>query len=215
MAGQRLERREVLRILALAAAASGFPGFSRWTFACGHGATSVVQIKPPRLHAAVLLGRRIRHDRAPDRDDPPERRHAGRARGGRRRVRRLHGLERSDRAVPLSLRPDLARRARAQAARAALRRAPHELANGVSSSPSPTRTSYRAGDEEGREFFKRVREYTVMGFYTSRIGLEQLDYPGLRIYTELPDCPHPGDPEHRVFRRRRLRDMPWPRRPTT
>ena len=35
-----------------------------------------------------------------------------------------------------------------------------------------------------------------MGFYTSRIGLEALDYPGLKLYSESPGCPHPGDPEH-------------------
>ena len=45
MAGQSLERREVLRVLALAAAASSFPGFSRWSFGCGHG-TDIVQIRP-------------------------------------------------------------------------------------------------------------------------------------------------------------------------
>jgi hypothetical protein len=36
-----------------------------------------------------------------------------------------------------------------------------------------------------------------MGFYTSKVGLQQLDYPGLRIYGESPGCPHPGDPGHR------------------
>ena len=60
------------------------------------------------------------------------------------------------------------------------------------------RHEYRAGEDEGRAFFKLMREHTLMGFYTSKIGLEQLDYPGLRsFYAELPGCPHPGDPEHR------------------
>src|SRR5690348_565857 len=36
MAGQGIERREVLRMLAMAAAAAQFPGFSRWAFGCGH-----------------------------------------------------------------------------------------------------------------------------------------------------------------------------------
>ena len=36
MAGQGIRRREVLRILGTAAAAAQFPGFSKWTFACGH-----------------------------------------------------------------------------------------------------------------------------------------------------------------------------------
>jgi len=44
MAGQGLERREVLRILAIAGAASGFPGFARWTFACGHGTPGLLQV---------------------------------------------------------------------------------------------------------------------------------------------------------------------------
>jgi hypothetical protein len=57
---------------------------------------------------------------------------------------------------------------------------------------------YRPGEEDGRAFFELLREYTVMGFYTSRIGLEQLDYPGLQeVYAEMPSCPHPDDPEHR------------------
>ena len=50
---------------------------------------------------------------------------------------------------------------------------------------------------QGQEFFKLLRQYTVMGYYTSRIGLEQLDYPGLRVYSASPECPHKDDPEHR------------------
>jgi len=50
---------------------------------------------------------------------------------------------------------------------------------------------------QGQEFFKLLREYTVMGYYTSRIGLEQLDYPGLKLYSASPECPHKDDPEHR------------------
>src|SRR2546428_2745970 len=36
MAGQGIERREILRAMALAAAASQFPGFRRWVFAHDH-----------------------------------------------------------------------------------------------------------------------------------------------------------------------------------
>jgi hypothetical protein len=35
-----------------------------------------------------------------------------------------------------------------------------------------------------------------MGFYTSRIGLEELDFPGLRFYAESPGCPHVDDRGH-------------------
>ena len=59
------------------------------------------------------------------------------------------------------------------------------------------KSRYRPGEEDGREFFGLIREYTVMGFYTSKVGMESLDYPGLKLYAESPGCPHAGDPEHR------------------
>lgn len=49
---------------------------------------------------------------------------------------------------------------------------------------------------KGREFFLLIRRYTTMGYYTSRVGLKELDYPGLRFYTQSPACPHTNDPEH-------------------
>ena len=55
---------------------------------------------------------------------------------------------------------------------------------------------FREGEEDGRVFFDLVREYTLMGFYTSRVGLEELDYPGLKFYSESPSCPHVNDREH-------------------
>jgi hypothetical protein len=56
---------------------------------------------------------------------------------------------------------------------------------------------HRRGEEEGRRFFALIREYTVMGYYTSRIGMAALGYPGLRHYAESPGCPDPGDPLHK------------------
>ncbi|HKQ79290.1 MAG TPA: gluconate 2-dehydrogenase subunit 3 family protein [Blastocatellia bacterium] len=57
---------------------------------------------------------------------------------------------------------------------------------------------HRAGEEDGRNFFQLVREYTVIGFYTSRVGLEEIGYPGLKQYwREAPGCPHLEDPEHK------------------
>jgi hypothetical protein len=50
---------------------------------------------------------------------------------------------------------------------------------------------------QGQEFFKLMREYTVMGYYTSRVGLEAIDDPGLRLYSSSPECPHKDDAEHR------------------
>lgn len=50
---------------------------------------------------------------------------------------------------------------------------------------------------QGQDFFALMRKHTVIGFYTSRIGLEELDYPGLRLYSASPECPHKDDPEHK------------------
>ena len=51
--------------------------------------------------------------------------------------------------------------------------------------------------QPGREFFSLARKYIVIGFYTSRLGLQSLDYPGLRFYSASPECPHKDDPEHK------------------
>jgi gluconate 2-dehydrogenase gamma chain len=195
MAGQSLERREVLRVLALAATASTFPGFSRWSFGCGHG-SDVVQIKPsqytPRFFSKEEYAtiERLTEMILPS-DGTPGAREAGVAEF-------VDFIGFSDPSAQYAMRYGLtwldayARERHGQPFPAL---------------PADTQTAllqtlaykdkFQTGAEEGREFFERMREYTVMGFYTSRIGLEQLDYPGLKIYTEVPECPHPGNPEHR------------------
>ncbi len=54
------------------------------------------------------------------------------------------------------------------------------------------RKNFREEDKPGQEFFSTMRKYTVMGFYTSQIGLESLDYPGLRFYVDSPAVPQDG-----------------------
>jgi hypothetical protein len=196
MAGQGVERRDVLRILALAAAAGGFPGFSRWSFGCGHGATDVVQIKPtrytPRFFSTdeYAIIERLTELIIPS-DDSPGAREAGVAEF-------VDFMVSSDPSIQYMMRYGLTwldAHARQRHGRP------------FGDLPRDTQTAllqtlaykekYQPGTEEGRDFFDRVREYTVMGFYTSRLGLEALDYPGLRIYTEVPECPHSDNPEHK------------------
>ena len=56
---------------------------------------------------------------------------------------------------------------------------------------------YTPTTEAGREFFQLIRDYTVVGYYTTRIGLESLGYPGLQsVWPAMPGCAHPDDPEH-------------------
>lgn len=205
MAGQGIERREVLRMLALASAVSAAPGFHRWTFAFGdqgphHGT------EPPRADAytprfftadeyalvALLASLIVPTDATPGAaeagvsefidtmvsyDAPLQ----ARFRGGlawldaSTRLRKGRPFEALGRDGQIAILEPLAYKAR-----------------------------YRDGDEEGRRFFTLMREYTVMGFYTSRIGLEQLDAPGLQTYSESPGCPDPSDPEHRHRSARQL-----------
>jgi gluconate 2-dehydrogenase gamma chain len=58
------------------------------------------------------------------------------------------------------------------------------------------RAKHRASEKAGQQFFQLMRRYTVMGFYTTRIGLESLDYPGLTFYSTSPGCTHHDNPEH-------------------
>lgn len=195
MAGQSLERREVLRVLALAAAASSFPGFSRWSFGCGHG-TDIVQIKPsqytPRFFSTEEYAtiERLSELILPS-DGTPGAREAGVAEF-------IDFMVFSDPAVQYRMRYGLtwldtyAREVHGQPFAALTPEAQAALLQSLA-----YKDKSQPGTEEGRDFFARIREYTVMGFYTSRIGLEALDYPGLKIYMEIPECPHPDNPEHR------------------
>jgi hypothetical protein len=59
------------------------------------------------------------------------------------------------------------------------------------------KAKFKPGTEQGRDFFRFLRDYSVVGYYTTKIGLESLGYPGLRmIWPSMPGCTHPNDPEH-------------------
>ncbi len=198
MGGQNLHRREALRLLSLAAAASQFSGFSRWAFACGLHPSSPLSLPSPGSYKPQFFTSEefalLEHltELIIPNDGTPGAREAGvcefidfmaandpkiqfRFRFGLSWMdshsRWLHG--KSFRDLDPSLQTELL----------------EHLAH---------KDKYRQHEEDGRAFFRLLREYTVMGFYTSRIGLEQLDYPGLKtMYETMPGCPHPDDPEHR------------------
>ena len=59
------------------------------------------------------------------------------------------------------------------------------------------KAKFKAGTEYGREFFLFLRDYVVVGFYTTKIGLESIGYPGLRTFwPAMPACSHVDDREH-------------------
>jgi len=190
MAGQGLERREVLRAMALAAAASRFRGFHRWAFACEHVGAQPAQVKPAVYTPQFFTTEEYSTVECLCDLIIPGAREAGVSEF-------VDFMVFSDPGVQYGFRYGLSWLG-AQAKR--LHDTPFRSWTAADQTELLKHLAYkdqfRPGEEEGREFFKLIREYTIMGFYTSRVGLEQLDYPGLKFYSESPGCPHGDDPEH-------------------
>ncbi|MGH9432594.1 MAG: gluconate 2-dehydrogenase subunit 3 family protein [Terriglobia bacterium] len=196
MAGQSVERREVLRILALAAAASNFPGFHRWAFACGHGdlkaSSAPAAHYTPQFFTAheYAMVERLTDLIIPAGGGP------GATEAGVSEF--IDFMAWSDASIQYRFRYGLTwLDTRSDAIH---RKAFLDLNEGGQKDildHLAYKRKFRPGEEEGRDFFALIREYTLMGFYTSRVGLQELDYPGLKVfYTETPRCPHHGDPGH-------------------
>jgi gluconate 2-dehydrogenase gamma chain len=195
MAGQSIERREVLRILSIAAGAATFPGFSKWSFACGHIGDVPAEVKPAVYRPAFFNAREYALiERLTDliipSDGTPGAREAGVSEFIDLMASRDPELQRDFR-TGLNW---LNTRAQKGWGTAFLMLSPPQQTDLLES--LAYQKKFRAGEERGREFFELVREYTVMGFYTSEIGLKELDFPGLKFYGESPSCPHKDNPEH-------------------
>ena len=195
MAGQSLERREVLRILAMASVAAQFPGFRRWAFACEHVRADSLQIKDasyspkfftPAEYATV--------ERLTEMIIPSDGGAGAREAGVSEFV---DFMVWSDPSLQYKFRFGLgwldahAERLHSNNFTGLEPEQQNEILRRVA-----YKKEFRDGEEDGRVFFRLMREYTVMGFYTSRVGLEELDYPGLKFYSESPSCPHVNDREH-------------------
>ncbi|MBZ5667728.1 MAG: gluconate 2-dehydrogenase subunit 3 family protein [Acidobacteriia bacterium] len=196
MAGQSIERREVLRMLTLAATAATFPGFSKWSFACGHVGNALTQVKPAVYQPLFFTSpeyamiERLTDIIIPT-DDTPGARDAGVSEFIDLMVSRDPDLQRDFRTGLKWLNTHSQKTSGA----IFLRLNAHQQTSLLES--MAYKNKFRPGEEPGRKFFALVREYTVMGFYTSEIGLKELDFPGLKFYAESPSCPHKDDPEHR------------------
>jgi gluconate 2-dehydrogenase gamma chain len=195
MAGQGIQRREVLRILGTAAAAAQFPGFSKWAFACGHAGNVRLQIKPasyyPQFFTAgeYAMVERLAEIIIPN-DGTPGAKEAGVAEF-------IDFMVANDPEVQYEFRTGL----RWLNAHAAQKDGKHlvELTAQQQTSllePLGFKDKAKPGEEDGRRFFHLMRRYTVTGFYTSEVGYQALDNPALKFYAESPECPHKGDPEH-------------------
>jgi hypothetical protein len=217
MAGQGIDRRQALRYIGMASVAATFPGFSRWTFACAqhiHGAAQAAASAQPYkpLFLSADHFRFVEHlaEMIIPADDSPGAKDAG--------VAEFIDFALANR-VPVDARSDL--RSTTDAIRAgddaqvrflgglnwlnARSRSEfgHEFLDCTADQQESLleslayKAKFKPTTERGREFFQMLRDYTVVGFYTTKIGLEALGYPGLRtVWPKMPGCTHPDDPEH-------------------
>jgi gluconate 2-dehydrogenase gamma chain len=195
MAGQGVQRREMLRILGTAAAAATFPGFSKWGFACGHVGNAALQIKPaeyrPQFFTAAeyAMVERLAEVIIPS-DSTPGAKEAGVSEF-------IDFMVASNPEVQYSFRMGLGwlnAHSEQPNGKRFIDLTPEQQTSLLE--PLGFKDKARPGEEPGREFFAMMREYTVTGFYTSEIGFKELDNPALKFYAESPECPHKGDPEH-------------------
>jgi len=196
MAGQGVHRREILRILGTAAAAATFPGFSKWGFACGHVGNAALQIKPaayhPQFFSAPEYGmiERLAEIIIPS-DQSPGAKEAGVAEF-------IDFMIAHDPDQQYPFRTGLVwlnSHSERLHEKNFLTLTPAQQISVLE--PLGFKGKARPGEEPGRKFFALMREYTVTGFYTSEVGFKELDNPALKFYSESPECPHKGDPEHR------------------
>ena len=200
MAGQGIQRREMLRILGTAAAAAKFPGFSRWGFACGHTGKSAFEIRPASYHPVFFTPAEYAMiERLVEIILPSDETHGAKEAGVAEFIDFLVG---SDPEAQYPLRMGLAW-LNAHSDRNTGKRFLDLSAEQQNSLLEPLgfKEKVRAGEEDGRKFFALIREYTVIGFYTSEIGFKELDNPALKFYSESPECPHKDDREHKHLTR--------------
>jgi hypothetical protein len=215
--GQGIERRQILQFIGIAAVAGTFPGFSKWAFACSEdhlqstpSAATSDSYKPLFFSSQQYRMVEQLAEMIIPHDDTPGAKEAG--------VAEFIDFMVANR-VPVSTSRDIRSTDDAIAAGKELQNkfiAGLDWMNARSHSEfgrpfmdcTPEqqnslleelayKTKFKPTTESGRVFFQMMRDYTVVGYYTTKIGLQTLGYPGLRTFWgKLPGCPHPDDPEH-------------------
>ena len=221
MGGQGTERRDILRYIGMAAIAGTFPGFSKWVFACpqGHSETTTASqstgpYKPlffSPQHYAML--EHIAEMIIPE-DGTPGAKQAGVAEfidfmvANRVPVSASHDIRSTEDAIEMGNEAQnrfiagldwMNARCNSEFGRSFMDCTPDQQ-NGLLEELA-YKAKFKPTTESGRAFFQLMREYTVVGYYTTKIGLESLGYPGLRtVWPKMPGCTHPDDPEHANLR---------------
>jgi gluconate 2-dehydrogenase subunit 3-like protein len=195
MANQSPDRRAVLEMLAKVAAVSQIPGFCRWSFASEHEHSAPAKaaayqpqfFSPSEYHLLDRLTDLIIPPDIPP-DETPGAHDAG-------VVEFIDLMVAHDPALQFRFRRGLG-----LIDTLAVQTHSQDFMNLPAEEQEHllrTIASPNQFELEAPAFFHLLRTYTVMGYYTTRIGLEALDDPGLRLYSASPECPHKDDPEHR------------------
>lgn len=214
MGGQGIERREILRYIGIASIAATFPGFRQWSFACSHAQNPAEQsassYKPLFFSADhYRLLEQVAEMIIPA-DDTPGAKQAGVAEFidfmvANRAPVSPHGEIRST-ADAIREGDDVQVRFLAGLDWINVRSRQRFDRQFLESSAEQQNSlleeiaykeKFKSAGEAGRDFFQLIRDYTVVGYYTSKIGLESIGYPGLRtVWPKMPGCAHHDDPEH-------------------
>lgn len=221
MGGQGIERRDILRFIGIASIAGTFPGFNKWAFACAQnhvhenvvaaaaqapaGAYRPLFFNPQQFQMIEHISEMILPS-----DDTAGAKEAG--------VSEFIDFIVANR-VPVSAKRDVRC---AQDAIELGNEAQNRFVAGLdwmnsrsksefglvflASTPEQQKSlleeiaykaKFKPTTESGRQFFQLMRDYTVVGYYTTKIGLESLGYPGLRVvWPSMPGCSHTNDREH-------------------
>lgn len=187
MAGQGLTRRKALQYMALAATVSQFAGFEKWAYAHSHDhpvAQPTGKPYKPRFFSkkefatiAALCERIIPSD------DTPGAFEAGVAEF----IDLIIFYDKGD------VQPAM-RRVVADANAVAYEL--HDTSFVHLDAPKQDETLTRMMKEK-KKSFDLIRNYVVMGYFNSKVGMEYLDVPFLKTWTGGTDCKHLDDPEHR------------------
>jgi hypothetical protein len=221
LGGQSIERREILRYIGIAAVAASFPGFNRWAFACpmNHPGRAAPQSRPQDYQPLFFSReqfRMVEHlaEMIIPQDDTPGAKQAGVAEfidfmvANRVPVSTSRDIRSTDDAIEAGNESQIRfvaglnwMNARAQSLfkREFMNCSPEEQNSLLED--LAYKEKFKPTTGVGRAFFQMMRDYTVVGYYTTEIGLEAIGDPGLQTaWAGLPGCPHLDDPEHKNLR---------------
>jgi gluconate 2-dehydrogenase gamma chain len=217
MGGQGTQRRDILRYIGIASVAASFPGFRQWAFACSHKSPDLLLSQVSKEPYKLLFFspeqfRLVEHlaEMIIPADDTPGAKQAGVAEfidfmlANRVAVSAPYDAQSSEELIRLgSEAQEKFITGLAWINAHSDSEFGHTFLDCTAEQQNKLleelayKAKFQRTTEEGREFFQLMRDYTVVGYYTTKIGLESLGYPGLRmVWPKMPGCTHPNDPEH-------------------